>query len=109
MGHYESELAGYSTLVGVTTPVKATRDRSNVNEVQDILEKEIAGLFDTVSVLQDRLDRILRPDVPTDAKAVDPGNASPENSQTQNRLWSAVSNTTEIRQRIQRIIDRIDL
>jgi hypothetical protein len=108
MGHYASEMGYDSPNVGVTT-VKTTRDQSNVNEVQDILEKEIAGLFDTVSVLQDRLDRILRPDVPTDARAVDPGNVSPENSQTQNRLWSAVSNTTEIRQRIQRIIDRIDL
>src|SRR3990170_3632026 len=82
----------------------------SISEAQDILEKVVANLYDTTSMLSDRLDRVLRPNVPLPEKAGVRGtNASPESSQVQNRTWSVISSLEEIKARLQDMANRVDL
>jgi hypothetical protein len=88
--------------------MRASSDRTTLSAAQESLEQQIAGLYEITSVLSDRLDPILRPDMDAE-KPLLPGNAGPENSRQQNSTWSAVSGISEIRYRLQRLVDRIDL
>ena len=100
--------AEYTDVRTMSNPQSAMRDRTTLGVAQDVLEKELGGLADTISVLTDRLDGILCPEMEEAEKSIS-ANDSPHNSRQQNILWSAVSSATESRNRLQRLIDRIDI
>lgn len=90
-------------------PAPVERDRSRIPEAMDDLERELTSLAETLSVFENRLDGILRPDQTADKRMTPGTNASPDNSRQQNMLWSAVQSARETHLRLQTIMNRIDL
>lgn len=87
---------------------KSAVSRPSILAAEGALEQELSDLSGTVLAIIDRLEPILRPEEPVDPSVPIKG-GSPENSRLQNMTWSAASNVYEMRLRLQRLLDRIDI